>query len=149
MVDIDCPHGVAPGRMPRADCDGAGSKEIGSALPRSKSGAGGLIVSGPREDKSLHFFGEAPERRPWAIQREDAPGRFCPALPNGNFPSGYPFLPTQASILSRSSCYRPTSPITEFEKSIGGQRENFEGNQRGPLQLGVTAEAGFLKLLAD
>ena len=30
-----------------------------------------------------HFFGEAPERRPWARKRERSPGGFCPALRRG------------------------------------------------------------------
>jgi hypothetical protein len=30
--------------------------------------------------QNLYFFGEAPERRPWAIKRERSPGRFCRAL---------------------------------------------------------------------
>jgi hypothetical protein len=42
----------------------------------------GFSFSDRDKQKSLHFFGEAPERRPWAIKREDAPGRFCRALPN-------------------------------------------------------------------
>ena len=29
MTVIDCPHGVAPERMPKADATGAGSEEIG------------------------------------------------------------------------------------------------------------------------
>jgi hypothetical protein len=50
------------------------------ALPQFPNrGAGGLSAF---RQKSLHFFGETPERRPWARKREDAPGRFCRALPN-------------------------------------------------------------------
>ena len=37
---------------------------------------GGLSVSGQRKQKA-HFFGEAPERRPWAIKREDRPAAFA------------------------------------------------------------------------
>ncbi len=54
-------------------------------------------------NKKPHFFGEAPEQRPWAIKREDRPAAFCRALLFELFDRlrlGYLFVPTWASILS-------------------------------------------------
>ena len=49
-----------------------------TALPQFPIGAReGFSVFRPRKQKSLHFFGEAPERRPWAIKREDRPAAFA------------------------------------------------------------------------
>src|SRR6185503_15497467 len=52
-------------------CDGAGSEESARPL-RSNQVRRGFCL--------LAFFGEAPERRPWARKRERPPGRFCPAF---------------------------------------------------------------------
>ena len=52
------------------------------ALPRFPNRAREGSLRSDRENKKLHFFGEIPERRPWAIKREDAPGRLRRALPN-------------------------------------------------------------------
>jgi hypothetical protein len=114
--------------MPRADAtELAPKKSARTALSRSHWGAGGLSAFRQRKQESLHFFGEAPERRPWAIKREDRPaafaGRFQMEFPFGIHVSAYtgeyPIPPSR---------YRPTRPVTEFEKSTGRQRENFEGN---------------------
>jgi hypothetical protein len=78
----DCPRGVAPAPMPRAEAtELAPKKSAQPSPPAFTPGAGGLRLFRQRETKSLHFFGEAPERRPWAIKRDDAPGRSCRALP--------------------------------------------------------------------
>ena len=53
-----------------------------------------------KKTKSLHFFGEAPERRPWAIKRENRPAAF--AGRSICLSDGIHAVPTQASILSRS-----------------------------------------------
>ena len=37
----------------------------------------GFSLSDQTKQESLHFFGEAPERRPWAIKREDRPAAFA------------------------------------------------------------------------
>ena len=80
-------------------CDGVGSEEIGLSEPSRtlRSVPGGFLVSAPvplRDYlKPAHFFGEAPERRPWAIKREDRPaafaGRSKSRLSWSLWPSGY------------------------------------------------------------
>jgi hypothetical protein len=83
LAASDCPRGVAPAPMPRAEAtELAPKKSAQPSPPAFTPGAGGLRLFRQRETKSLHFFGEAPERRPWAIKRDDAPGRSCRALPN-------------------------------------------------------------------
>src|SRR5215469_8746718 len=83
-------------------CDGVGSEEIGSSKPSHVLiGLGRASSFRIKKTKRLHFFGEAPERRPWAIKRENRPaafaGRsFCLSGP------GILRLPTWASILSQS-----------------------------------------------
>jgi pimeloyl-ACP methyl ester carboxylesterase len=55
-------------------------------LKLSDTAAGAFLGGSPQEfpephrdkQENLHFFGEAPERRPWAIKR--APGCFCRAF---------------------------------------------------------------------
>ena len=72
-------------------CDGAGSEEIGCPPPaRGRPPAGGFLsnllpglpqaplplsLTGRKQNR--HFFGEAPERRPWAIKREIRPAAFA------------------------------------------------------------------------
>jgi len=61
-------------------CDGVGSEEIGSPQPSRSSPIGareGCLLSDREKQGSLHFFGETPERRPWAIKREDRPAAFA------------------------------------------------------------------------
>jgi len=61
-------------------CDGVGSEEIGSPEPSRSSRIGareGCLLSDREKQESLHFFGETPERRPWAIKREDRPAAFA------------------------------------------------------------------------
>jgi hypothetical protein len=57
------------------------SEEIGlrQSTRAHHRGARGLVLSEPAKNKrsSLHFFGEAPERRPWAIKRDDRPAAFA------------------------------------------------------------------------
>src|SRR5438477_11018911 len=106
--------------MPRADATELAPKK--SAHPpachiRAREG----FSSRTETDKSVHFFGEAPERRPWAIKRELAPARFCRALPNGFLRHRIPVVPTQASILSqRVQCCRCLTgcPVREIGSEI-------------------------------
>ena len=84
----ECPLGVAPGRMPRADAT-EWLRRNRLTLPRSHRGAGGFLFLDRDKQKNLHFFGEAPERRPWAIKRERSPGCLCRALRMA-FPAGIP-----------------------------------------------------------
>jgi hypothetical protein len=117
---------------PRADATELAPKK--SAHPPAFGNERGRVsVFGNRENKSLHFFGEAPERRPWAIKREVAPGRFCRALPNGSSGQGYRFcLHRPATYPAARGQYRHRA-ATESEKSGGDYRENFEGKQCGSL----------------
>src|SRR5579864_8265437 len=68
-------------------CDGAGSEEIGFHPPaRGIPPAGGFLsicwrlprastpLSLTGRKQNSHFFGEAPERRPWAIKTRSPPG---------------------------------------------------------------------------
>jgi hypothetical protein len=86
-----------------------------------------------KKTKNLHFFGEAPERRPWAIQREDRPAAFCRALQmlfrrdtHRAYTGEYP-IPLVADIMR--------SVAREFEESAGEPREKAEGKQCDSLQL--------------
>jgi len=82
-------------------CDGVGSEEIGSSKPSHVLiGLGRASSFRIKKTKRLHFFGEAPERRPWAIKRENRPAAF--AGRSKCLSDGIHAVPTQASILSRS-----------------------------------------------
>jgi hypothetical protein len=53
-------------------CDGVGSEEIGLPQPSRGSRFGareGCLFSSRDKQENLHFFGETPERRPWAKTR--------------------------------------------------------------------------------
>ena len=52
-----------------------GSEEIGSSKTLSRGSDSCLL----RVLLSVHFFGEAPERRPWILEHDDA-GRFLPGF---------------------------------------------------------------------
>jgi len=86
------PQGAAPKRMPKADVTELAPKKIGYNPPAQVSVPEGPPV--PRHDSALPlrtegcprtplktkspiFFGGAPERRPWAIKREDRPAAFA------------------------------------------------------------------------
>lgn len=53
-----------------------GSEEIGSS---KTLGRAGMIPGLPRFLLLVHFFGEAPERRPWITEHDDA-GRSLPGF---------------------------------------------------------------------
>ena len=136
LAAIDCPHGVAPGRMPRADATELAPKKSAQPSHVLKRAREGLSFSGHRKQKSLHFFGEAPERRPWAIKRE---GRARPLLPGASKwilrRRDTRLCLHRRSILSRRPIHAPRGPVTESEKSAEKSRENFEEKERGPLQV--------------
>jgi len=52
-----------------------GSEEIGSSQTLSRGSDSYLL----RVLLSVHFLGEAPERRPWILEHDDA-GRFLPGF---------------------------------------------------------------------
>lgn len=96
-VGIDCPHGVAPGRMPRADAtELAPKKSARNHPPVLGSGAGGWFI-----------FRQRP-----AATKSGGPGLknanparpLLPGAPNGfsSMHTGIPVAPARASILSRS-----------------------------------------------
>jgi hypothetical protein len=84
VTAIDCPHGVAPERMPKADATGLAPKKSADHNPSRTRFvcAGGfgfhfcsslLLLSGATHPEPVrqvkikpHFFGEVFERRPWA-----------------------------------------------------------------------------------
>ena len=89
---IDCPHGVAPGRMPRADAtELAPKKSAATTLPCShRAREGGwfsmAVCSGTMRHphrvakESAHFFGKfRAEALGYPTRR--SPGGFCRALP--------------------------------------------------------------------
>jgi len=96
----------------------------------SRTGAReGCLLSDRERQESLHFFGETPERRPWAIKREDRPAAFAgrsqlltPRL------SGIPPVSTRVSILSRcftSRCTRKRANSTYLAgTTVRRSREN-------------------------
>jgi len=75
--------------------------------------------------KSAHFFGEAPERRPWDINAKIARLLF-PGAPNPAFllplAVGIPPVPIQASILSHPH-HLPTASTRHTERNLRNQRE--------------------------
>jgi hypothetical protein len=129
--------------MPKADATELAPKKSAVDTLRHNIRAGGCLVPAPRRSEiqsQPHFFGEAPERRPWAEKRENQPRPLLPATPIRVFSvppaAGIPPLPTQTSILSRPRTAYPqlqASARRESEKRAGGYRENAEGNDRGGL----------------
>src|SRR5215471_1097490 len=65
--------------MPKADATELAPKKS-AAEPSHVPDRAWEGLSFRTEKQRAHFFGEAPERRPWAIKRERSPGRFCRAL---------------------------------------------------------------------
>src|SRR5689334_4372575 len=60
-------------------------------LPSRPSHLAGAGARKPKDiGRELHFFGEAPERRPWAIKREDRPA-FLPDAPIYFWDAGRPY----------------------------------------------------------
>jgi hypothetical protein len=85
LAAIDCPHGVAPERMPKAEATGLAPEESADYTPPAHDSfcAGGdgwacslpfLAAStfrahpsaNPLGQNQVHFFGEVSELRPWA-----------------------------------------------------------------------------------
>jgi hypothetical protein len=106
--------------------------------------AGGFCFYGPLPFrgslKSAHFFGEAPERRPWATKREDRRAAFA-----GRSKSLSWFLPLLLgyrhclySQVSYPTPYPSTDTFSkpnrrESEKPAGTYRENIESEHCGAL----------------
>src|SRR5688500_15949268 len=123
MIEIDL---SARGRA-RADaqgrCDGAGSEQIGCRNPPAQL----PVLEGfwllLNRSQSLHFFGEVPERRPWAYKREDRPAVFAgrsklvkPVQPHWFFSSSKMF---SASARSRYNCATAsTSSASEVTSTV-------------------------------
>lgn len=96
---------------------------LGSIIPPTLPiGRGRASPFRIKKQKSLHFFGEAPERRPWAIKREDRPAAF--ARRSKCIFAGY----------SRVTCEYPVPPfhvitrlrVSESDKSAGKEREKVD-----------------------
>src|SRR5205823_4768243 len=91
--------------------------------------AGGFLASYVKHRSTvagtwiIHFFGEASERRPWAMKRETA----RPLLPGApHSPSrwpGYPLLPTRASILSHQCTWLPAL-VRQIDQNLRNWTEN-------------------------
>ena len=93
LPTIDCPRGVAPVRMPKADATETGSKEIGQSNPSRthspvREGAG---ISWPPffKNKSWHFFGEVSRAEALGLNREGRPAAFAGRSKSGLFWLGY------------------------------------------------------------
>src|SRR5215831_320292 len=86
------PRGVAPERMPKADATELAPKKIGYTLRHGDAVPEGSffptdsflllpwierVLRRALDPKAPIFFGEAPERRPWATKREDRPAAFA------------------------------------------------------------------------
>ncbi len=129
--------------MPRADATELAPKKSAHRSPPATPnlGAGGLSAFLPDQNKNLHFFGETPERRPWA--KNARPAAFA-GRTNLRFPrSGILPVPTRASILSRhfntmhlgSGAIRQISPGTTVRKSKENSVTRYTDVQRiGGLQ---------------
>ena len=146
---FDCPHGVAPGRMPKADATELAPKK--SAIRPS-----GTLFCGVPEGfcfwvqvlKSAHFFGEASERRPWAVKREDRPAAFAGRSKSRLLGSSrcrdtavaytgeYPIPPR----IHRADSF--CAPRLESEKPAGDYRENVGGNDCDALHYSSLASEG-------
>jgi len=63
--------------MPKADATELAPKKSAISPPMFLIEHGRACLFERDKQKSLPFFGEAPERRPWAIKREDRPAAFA------------------------------------------------------------------------
>jgi hypothetical protein len=133
------PHRLSARGRARADAqgrgDGVGSEEIGSREPsRTHHRAREGLSFGWRKTKTLYFFGEAPEQRPWAIKREDRPAVFA-GRSDGIFSgAGYTLCLHRRVSYPALLCHQ-AQPATESAKSVRKKRENFEGKEPDALQL--------------
>jgi len=79
--------------MPKADATELAPKKSAASPSHVPDRAWeGLSFRTEKKQKNLHFFGEAPERRPWAIKCEDRPAAFAGrsfAFPGLGYPSAY------------------------------------------------------------
>ena len=114
------PQGVAPVRMPKADAtEVAPKKSAANPSGGRRCPAGGASIHPCNNAKSYspcsiplakssgikkpHFFGEPPERRPWANKMRTSPGCFLPGVPccrSRPWGAGIPLVPIRSSILS-------------------------------------------------
>jgi hypothetical protein len=151
--------GRARARMPRADATELAPKKSAHYNPPAlfigrREGCSFRASFNPaHQDRllstnTLHFFGEASERRPWASKREDRPAVFA-AAPNC-FPEprdtgsclhrrvSYPALTTHSTLWAEKNGRK------ESEKSAGKEHENFGGKDCGSLQIGPALPAAGL-----
>jgi hypothetical protein len=79
-------------------------------------------------ENPLHFFGEVPERRPWAYNAKTA-RLLSPVAPNSCFlaPVGYRLVPTRVSILSHQHAMCVTHPAKEYGKAARKHSEKLGG----------------------
>ena len=149
---FDCPHGVAPGRMPKADATELAPKK--SAIP-----SGTLFCGVP---EGFCFLVKVFKSQPISLVRLPSGGLglqnakvarlLLPGAPNPAFlvppAAGIPPLPIRASILSHpaSSADSFCAPRRqESEKPAGDYRENVGGNDCDalhPRQLKPYLEPG-------
>lgn len=107
-----------------------------TALPQFPNrGAGGLFAFRYRKQENLHFFGETPERRPWATKREDRPAAFAGRSKllsrvvrdtTGVYTTEYPIPLLHVTMYSEAG---------QFDNLAGNYRQNVEGKQCDPLHL--------------
>ena len=131
--------------MPRTDAqgrgDGAGFEEIDSHSSSVLTiGRGRACPFGTRETKSLHFFGEAPERRPWAIKRDDRPAVFAgrsewvPGFrrrdTGGAYTNEYP-IPPLHTIRRKGGENPRNQPANSVRTSRGKNVTRYTGSQDG------------------
>jgi hypothetical protein len=139
MTVIDCPHGGAPERMPKADATGLAPKKSADHNPPvhdSFAGGFGLL----QVTNQAYFFGEVLRAEALGLKRGRPPGRLCRAFRIPIFCSsavGIPLVPTQPSILSHSRA--PSTPRAghtgkESENAAGEKADTFGGKQCDPLQ---------------
>ena len=76
MTVIDCPHGVAPERMPKADATGlAPKKSADTTLPYTIRLCGRVWLT-PSHNQA-YFFGEVLRAEALGLKREDRPAAFA------------------------------------------------------------------------
>jgi hypothetical protein len=167
VTAIDCPHGVAPERMPKADATGLAPKKSADHNPPvhdSSVQEGVASTSAPRcfYIQALRTLSRAKSKSsPISLVKSLSgglgpktrrpPGRLCRAFRIPFFCSsavGIPLLPTQARILSHSRA--PSTPPAsqtekEYEKAAQTKSDDFGENERDALHQRCEADSITLK----
>jgi len=152
VAGIDCPHGVAPGRMPKADATGlAPKKSADTTLPypirrcgrvwfrvaAQRSSPGKLSSPVRTEPQNPSISLVKPRSGGLGLQNAKTARPLLPGAPNGFFLVGIPAVPTRTSILSHPHAQPPIARRSVC-KGIWETSQKISWESRGERSWSIT-----------